>query len=181
MDNLLEESRRRTSEVAKSCLPLSDDSASSSTHKRKTSRKEKTSYHNPVLDVIQDQPLTSDCRYPIDDPQPVTSAYRYDSTNALESVASVYEHNATNSPHILTADDTYNPDTSYVHTTDSEYYAPNDSTNSPITSYSSGNLPLTTSTEINEVIDLNTRGYRRTRQSWGHNDNSNVRKTCRRH
>ena len=52
LDNLLEESRRRTSEVAKSRPPPSDNFAS--THKRKASRKGKTSDHNQVSDSIQD-------------------------------------------------------------------------------------------------------------------------------
>jgi hypothetical protein len=68
LDNLLEESRRRTSETVKSRPPSSDDSASSSTHKRKASRKGKTSNVSQVsfLPTAQ-QPLTSD--RPIDDPK----------------------------------------------------------------------------------------------------------------
>ena len=54
LDNLLEESKRRTPEVAKSHPPPSDNSASNSTHKRKASRKGKTSHHNQVSDAIQD-------------------------------------------------------------------------------------------------------------------------------
>ena len=56
----------------------------------------------------------------------------YDSINILEPVALVYEHNAANSSYVLTADDTYNPNTLYVQATD---YAPDDSTHSPITPY----------------------------------------------
>jgi hypothetical protein len=68
LDNLLEESRKRTSEAAKSRPQSSDDSASSTTHKRRASRKGKTSNVNQVSFLLTaQQPLTSD--RPIDDPK----------------------------------------------------------------------------------------------------------------
>lgn len=56
----------------------------------------------------------------------MTLTYRYDSTNTLEPIASVYEYNVTNSLYILIIDNIYNLNTLYVHIIDSEYYIPND-------------------------------------------------------
>jgi len=117
LDNLLEESRRRTSEVAKSRPPPSDNSASNSTHKRKASRKGKTSDHNQVSDAIQDFQSSNYQGREEDDPncqlleetEHYTSFHDQDgcnapaqqslsSTDAPQPVTSVYGYNSTSAP-----------------------------------------------------------------------------------
>ena len=152
LDNLLEESRRRTSEAAKSRPVPSVDFVNSNRDKQKASRKEKTSNQSPVFALPTHQQLpTSDRGYRTDAPQPVTSVYGYTSSDPLEPVTSVNEYNAISAPHVIIADGTYGPNTLYVQTTDSEYFTPHVSTRSPNTPYSSENLPDTSSTEIDEA------------------------------
>jgi len=191
LDNLLEESRR-TSEVAKSRPPPSDNSASSSTHNFQSSHYqgpeeddlncqllEETEYYTSINDqdgwnAPAQQPLSS-----TDAPQLVTSVYGYNSTRASQPVASVYPTDAawgypTDGQRVLAADDGYNPDT--LHAQDYEY-RPSDAPVTP--SYSSENVsfPL----ESHEGVDgSNTRGHRKRQRSRGHTDNSKARKTRKR-
>ena len=72
LDSLLEENRKTASQQAKSRPPPSDDSASSRGHKRKDSRKRKTSDHSP--DAIQDS-QSSHYHDPLDAPTCRTPPY----------------------------------------------------------------------------------------------------------
>ena len=190
LDYLLEESRRRTFEVAKSRPPSSDNSASSSTQ----SREGKTSDHNQVSDTIpdfqsshyqgheEDDPncqlleeteyYTSindqdGCNMPAqqplsstDAPQPVTSVYGYNSTSAPQPVALVCATDAAWG---------YPTDGQQVLTAD-DGYNPDTShaqnygyhpSDAPVApSYSSENMSFPLGSHEG-VDDSNTRGHRR--------------------
>ena len=163
LDNLHEESRRRTSEVAKSRPPPLDDPTSSSAHKHRASRTGRTSDHSQVSDTIQD---FQSSHY-----QGYKGSYH---PPAQQPVSSEYGHSSTDAPQPLTSSE-YNPDTSHP-----QIYNPLDTPTYSTPPYSSADVspPL----ESHEGGDSsNTRGHRTTRQSRGQTDNSKARKTRGRH
>ena len=177
LDSLLEESRKTASQQAKSRPSPSDDSVSSRGHKRKDSRKGKTSDHNQVSDAIQDSQSSHYQSYEGSNPpaqQPLSSDYEHSLSDASRPVTSSYGYSSTDAPQPVTSNE-YNPDTSHA-----QIYDPLDAPTYSIPPYSSEDVspPLESHEDVN---DLNTRGHRTTRQSRSQTDNSKARKTRKRY